>query len=90
MGRIVDKMIAELERQLLGKKVLLEVTPEARALLAENGYDPAFGARPLGRVIDERVKRPLTEELLFGELAGGGRAVVEVREGELAVRAAAG
>jgi ATP-dependent Clp protease ATP-binding subunit ClpA len=90
MAKIVDKLTAELAAQLLSKKVLLEVTPEARALLAERGHDPAFGARPLARLLDETVKRPLTAQLLFGELAGGGKAVVAVEDGEVTVRAAAG
>jgi ATP-dependent Clp protease ATP-binding subunit ClpA len=78
MEKIVDKLIAELGVQLAPKGVRLELTPEARRLLAERGHDPAFGARPLARVIDEAVKRPLTQELLFGALQGGGTAVVEV------------
>jgi ATP-dependent Clp protease ATP-binding subunit ClpA len=78
MEQIVDKLIAELGVQLAPKGVRLELTPEARRLLAERGHDPAFGARPLARVLDEAVKRPLTQELLFGALQGGGTAVVEV------------
>ncbi len=78
MERIVDKLIAELAAQLEPKAVRLELTPEARRLLAERGYDPAFGARPLARVLDENVKQPLTRELLFGALQAGGTAVVDV------------
>jgi ATP-dependent Clp protease ATP-binding subunit ClpA len=78
MERIVDKLIAELAAQLEPKAVRLDLTPEARRLLAERGYDPAFGARPLARVLDETVKQPLTRELLFGALQGGGTAVVGV------------
>jgi len=78
MEKIVDKLIAELTVQLAAKAVRLELTPEARRLLAERGYDPAFGARPLARVLDETVKRPLTRELLFGALQAGGSAVVDV------------
>ena len=85
MERIVDKMVGELGKQLAGKKVTLEITPEARALLAQKGYDPAFGARPLGRVIDETIRQPLTEQLLFGKLQNGGRAVAEVAEGAIVV-----
>jgi ATP-dependent Clp protease ATP-binding subunit ClpA len=90
MAKIVDKLTAELAGQLLPKKVLLEVTPEARALLAERGHDPAYGARPLARLLDEQVKRPLTDQLLFGALAGGGKAVVAVEGDEVVVRATAG
>ena len=78
MEKIVDKLIAELAVQLEAKAVRLELTPEARRLLAERGYDPAFGARPLARVLDETVKQPLTRELLFGALQAGGTAVVDV------------
>ncbi|HEX3128906.1 MAG TPA: AAA family ATPase, partial [Thermoanaerobaculia bacterium] len=86
MERIVEKFIRELGRQVAEKKVRIEITDEARKLLAEKGYDPAFGARPLGRVIEETVKRPLTEELLFGKLQGGGKAMVEAEAGEIVVR----
>jgi ATP-dependent Clp protease ATP-binding subunit ClpA len=82
MEKIVDKLIAELAAQLAPKGVRLELTREARRLLAERGHDPAFGARPLARVLDETVKRPLTQELLFGALQAGGTAVVEVPAGE--------
>jgi ATP-dependent Clp protease ATP-binding subunit ClpA len=78
MEKIVDKLIAELAVQLEPKAVRLELTPEGRRLLAERGYDPAFGARPLARVLDETVKQPLTQELLFGALQAGGTAVVDV------------
>jgi ATP-dependent Clp protease ATP-binding subunit ClpA len=83
---IVDKFVAALGEQLAAKGVTLELTPAARALLAERGYDPAFGARPLGRVIDQTIKRPLTDELLFGRLTGGGRVQVGVAGGELDLR----
>jgi ATP-dependent Clp protease ATP-binding subunit ClpA len=78
MEQIVDKLVGELAAQLAPKGVRLELSPEARRLLAVRGHDPAFGARPLARVLDETVKRPLTQELLFGALQGGGTAVVEV------------
>jgi ATP-dependent Clp protease ATP-binding subunit ClpA len=78
MEKIVDKLIAELAVQLEPKAVRLELTPEARRLLAERGYDPAFGARPLARILDETVKQPLTQELLFGALQAGGSAVVDI------------
>ncbi len=72
MERIVDKFLAELQGQLTERKVTLETTPEARTLLGKLGYDPLFGARPLARVIDEKVKKPLTDQVLFGKLEQGG------------------
>jgi ATP-dependent Clp protease ATP-binding subunit ClpA len=72
MGRIVDKFVAELATQLGERKVKIELSEAARAYLAKKGYDPMNGARPLARVIADEVKRPLTDELLFGKLASGG------------------
>ncbi len=86
MGQIVDKFIVELNTQLHGKKVELQLTAAARQLLAEQGFDPAFGARPLGRLIEEKIKRPLTDELLFGRLEGGGRIQIDAAEGEVVLR----
>jgi len=83
MKRIVDKFIGELSEQLKSKKVEIVLTPAARELLAEKGYDPAFGARPLRRIIDETVKGPLTDSLLFGSLSQGGRLKVRVVGGEI-------
>ena len=83
--RVVDKFIIELETQLQEKHVALNVTPEARQWLAEHGFDPQMGARPMARVLQERIKRPLADELLFGKLVGGGRVTVSVRDGELHV-----
>jgi ATP-dependent Clp protease ATP-binding subunit ClpA len=76
MEQIVEKFIHELRAQVRSKKVHIELTPDARRLLSKLGYDPAFGARPLSRVIDEKVRKPLTEELLFGKLERGGTAVI--------------
>jgi len=70
--RVVDKFIMELEGQLADRNVTIELTDESRAWLGRKGYDPKFGARPLGRVIQENIKKPLAEELLFGKLAKGG------------------
>jgi len=75
--KVVDKFIMQLEEQLADRNVTIELTPEARKWLAERGYDPKFGARPLARLIQEQVKKPLAEELLFGKLEKGG--TVEVR-----------
>jgi ATP-dependent Clp protease ATP-binding subunit ClpA len=80
MGQIVDKFIRELEAQLAERKVTITVTPPARDYLAKKGFDPMNGARPLGRVIQDEVKRPLTDELLFGHLASGGAVVVDFVE----------
>ena len=72
IGRVVDKFILQLEEQLADRNVTIELDATARAWLAEKGYDPLFGARPLARVIQEHIKKPLAEELLFGRLAKGG------------------
>jgi ATP-dependent Clp protease ATP-binding subunit ClpA len=85
--RVVDKFLIELESQLHEKGVVLSATPEAREWLARHGFDPLMGARPMARVIQDRIKRPLADELLFGKLAQGGRVSVEVRDGELVVEA---
>ncbi|MBS0576908.1 MAG: ATP-dependent Clp protease ATP-binding subunit ClpA [Proteobacteria bacterium] len=85
--RVVDKFVIELEAQLHDKRVTVTVAPEARQWLAEHGFDPLMGARPMARVIQEKIKRPLADELLFGKLVGGGRVTVDVADGELRVRA---
>jgi len=72
IGRVVDKFVLQLEEQLADRNVTIEIDPGARAWLAEKGYDPMFGARPLARVIQEHIKKPLADELLFGRLAKGG------------------
>jgi ATP-dependent Clp protease ATP-binding subunit ClpA len=72
METIVEKFVLELEAQLRERKVAITLTPEARAYLAKKGYDPAFGARPLARLIQTEVRDPLTDEILFGALEGGG------------------
>ena len=71
--RVVDKFIIELETQLIERQVTFEVTEEARAWLANRGYDERMGARPMARVIHEKIKQPLADEILFGKLKGGGR-----------------
>ena len=63
-------------RQLADRQVTIELTDAARAWLARKGYDPLYGARPLARIIQEYIKKPLAEELLFGKLAHGGQALV--------------
>jgi ATP-dependent Clp protease ATP-binding subunit ClpA len=76
--RVVDKLLVEVEAQLEQKGVALHVDDAARAWIAEKGYDPKMGARPMARVIQEHIKRPLAEELLFGRLEKGGHAFVSV------------
>src|SRR5215471_13594623 len=84
--RVVDKFLIELEAQLQEKHVSLNVDTDARRWLAEHGFDPQMGARPMARVIQENVKRPLADELLFGKLAGGGRVYLGVKDDKLDVR----
>jgi len=81
--RVVDKFVRELEGQLSDRKVTIELTDAARAWLAGKGYDRLYGARPLARVIQENVKKPLADELLFGRLSKGGRVVVDETDGKL-------
>ena len=83
MEQVVDKFIFELETQLAEKKVELYVEPDARKWLAKNGYDEKMGARPMVRLIQESIKKPLAEALLFGELEHGGKVTVSEENGEL-------
>jgi ATP-dependent Clp protease ATP-binding subunit ClpA len=76
--RVVEKLLVEVEMQLEQKGVHLLVDDEARSWLADHGYDQKMGARPMARLIQEQIKRPLAEELLFGKLAGGGEVQVGV------------
>src|SRR5215813_13224798 len=71
METIVEKFILQLEAQLAERRVVIALEPEARTWLAEKGYDPIYGARPLARVIQTDVRDPLTDEILFGELERG-------------------
>ncbi|XXT35406.1 ATP-dependent Clp protease ATP-binding subunit ClpA [Sorangium sp. So ce448] len=82
MGSIVDKFVGELAAMLADRAVTVEVTDRARAELATRGYDPANGARPLGRVIENDIKRRLGDELLFGALENGGNVAVDFEGGE--------
>jgi ATP-dependent Clp protease ATP-binding subunit ClpA len=81
--RVVDKFMIELETQLHDKNVTLSATPSARDWLAQHGFDPLMGARPMARVIQDKIKRPLADELLFGKLVNGGRVSVDVVDGEI-------
>jgi ATP-dependent Clp protease ATP-binding subunit ClpA len=74
MRSIVEKQIGELSAQLADRNITIELTDEASQYLAEKGYDKLNGARPLSRLIDEEIKRPLSDELLFGKLEHGGKA----------------
>jgi ATP-dependent Clp protease ATP-binding subunit ClpA len=76
--KVVDKEVGLLQEQLVEKKVTLELSAEARGWLAENGYDPHFGARPMARLVDQQLKKALAESLLFGELRSGGVARFEL------------
>ncbi len=83
---VVDKFLVQLQSQLDDKKVFIEIDDDARLWLAENGYDSKMGARPMDRLIQEKIKKPLAEEVLFGSLAQkGGTAFVSVEDGELVV-----
>ncbi|MDE0884735.1 MAG: ATP-dependent Clp protease ATP-binding subunit ClpA [Myxococcota bacterium] len=82
MGKIVDKFVTELETQLAERKIRIELSPAARGRLAEKGYDRDFGARPLGRLIQKEIKDPLSDEVLFGRLAKGGRVHVDLEDGD--------
>jgi len=83
MTRVVDKFIAELGAQLLDREVTIELSAEAKTYLAEKGYDKQNGARPLGRLIQDEVKKPLGDELLFGALENGGHVKVGVADKKL-------
>ncbi len=75
--KVVDKFVIQLEAQLSDKNVTIELSKSARKYLADKGYDVTMGARPLGRIIQERIKRPLAEEILFGKLENGGLVVID-------------
>ena len=81
--RVVDKFIMQLEAQLSDKRVTISLTDNARAHLAELGYDPQMGARPLAHVVQDKIKKPLAEELLFGKLVDGGSVSVDYIAGKL-------
>jgi ATP-dependent Clp protease ATP-binding subunit ClpA len=81
--QVVEKFVLQLEAQLMDRNVHIELMPEAAAWLAEEGYDDRMGARPLARVIQEHIKKPLAEELLFGKLIKGGLVRVGVKDGKI-------
>jgi ATP-dependent Clp protease ATP-binding subunit ClpA len=80
---VVDKFLMELENQLVEKKVEMEVTSEAREWLRKNGYDDKLGARPISRLINDKIKKPLAHEILFGRLEAGGQVRVEVKNNDI-------
>ena len=80
---VVDKFLMELENQLVDKKVEFEVTSATKEWLSKNGYDAKLGARPISRLINDKIKRPLAHEILFGKLEGGGKVVVDIKNDEL-------
>ena len=82
IGYVVDKFVMELEAQLADKNVTIELQPSAREWLAQHGYDPAMGARPMARLIQEKIKKALADEILFGDLGHGGHVVVSVLDDE--------
>jgi len=84
--RVVDKFVMELEGQLAEKKIFFQLDPEARQWLAQQGYDPTFGARPLARLIADRVKKPLADEILFGRLTKGGTVHIGLEKGAIRFR----
>ena len=81
--KVVDKFVTQLEGQLADKNIEIVLSDKARKHLAKEGYDPAMGARPLGRIIQEQVKRPLAEEILFGKLEQGGTVKVDLKDDEI-------
>ena len=83
IGLVVDKFIMELDEQLNAKGVVLKVEKNAREWLCKNGYDKTMGARPMSRLIQEKVKKPLADELLFGNLVNGGMVTLDVKDDNL-------
>jgi ATP-dependent Clp protease ATP-binding subunit ClpA len=83
VSRVVEKFIMQLEAQLSDRHVTFELTQEAIDWLVTKGYDRLYGARPMGRIIQEYIKKPLADELLFGKLAKGGHIKLKVKDGEL-------
>ncbi|HYI42164.1 MAG TPA: AAA family ATPase, partial [Sphingomicrobium sp.] len=80
VSRVVDKFILQLELQLADRGVHIDLDDEARQWLIDRGYDKLYGARPMGRLIQEKIKQPLAEELLFGKLVNGGEVKVRIKD----------
>ena len=85
MMSVVDKFIMQLEAQLEEKGVTILLSDKARKWLAERGYEPAYGARPLGRVVQEHIKKPLADKLLFGELVMGGEVLIDIKKDDIII-----
>jgi ATP-dependent Clp protease ATP-binding subunit ClpA len=84
IARVVEKFILQLELQLSDRNVHISLADDARDWLTEKGYDKLYGARPMGRLIQEKIKQPLAEELLFGKLVNGGEVRVKMKDEALA------
>lgn len=80
--KVVDKFVIQLEAQLADRHVTIEMTDAAKKYLSEIGYDRLLGARPLGRIMQEKIKQPLAEELLFGRLTQGGHTKIDIKDGK--------
>ena len=87
ISRVVDKFILQLELQLAEQNVHIQFDSDARTWLADRGYDKLYGARPMARLLQEKVKQPLAEELLFGKLAHGGEVHVSLKDDDKEGRA---
>jgi ATP-dependent Clp protease ATP-binding subunit ClpA len=83
VARVVDKFILQLELQLADRNVHIELDDEARKWLTDRGYDKLYGARPMARLVQEKIKQPLAEELLFGKLVDGGEVKVRIKDNQL-------
>ena len=83
MMKIVGKFLAELREQVNAKNVQIEITDDALDFLVDKGFNPKMGARPLQRVIDEKIKRPLSRQLLFGDLKDGGKVTISIEDNEI-------
>jgi ATP-dependent Clp protease ATP-binding subunit ClpA len=83
MEKVVDKFMVELNGQLAARKIKLTISDRVRTWLAEKGYDPQYGARPLARVIQTEIKDALSDEILFGRMQKGGEAGVDLKDGKL-------
>ena len=80
---MVTKFVLQLEAQLADRNITIELTDEAADWLAKNGFDELYGARPLARVIQDSIKKPLADDILFGRLTGGGHVKVQLKDGKI-------
>src|SRR4051794_8797584 len=88
VARVVDKFILQLELQLADRNVHIDLDDEARQWLTDRGYDKLYGARPMGRLVQEKIKQPLAEELLFGKLVNGGEVKPRIKDNARALETA--